>query len=92
MLYVCLSVLDGIEKREKMFLEISALDFLLVQDASVSFTTAFIQAYCELCSFSFFVGLPSHFPGFLRVFNVFSAFRAVRHFVIPRFMLSYECT
>ena len=73
-------------------LDIDGLDFFLVQDASVSFAAAFIQAYCELCSFSFFVGFPSHFPGFLRVFNVFSAFRAFRHFVVPRFMVSYECT
>ena len=79
-------------KKRKNVLDISDLDFFLVQDASVSFAAAFIQAYCELCSFSFFVGFPSHFPGFLRVFNVFSAFRAFRHFVVPRFMVSYECT
>jgi hypothetical protein len=61
---------------------IDRLDFLLLKNVSESLAAALIQANGELCPFAFFVGFACHLPGFLGVFNVFSAFRAFCHFIL----------
>jgi len=74
-------VLDSIllSARNKKRLRNNSLDFLLVENLPEGFSAALVETDRELCSFSFLVRLTSHFPGFFRVFNFFSTFRAFCH-------------